>query len=247
MRAYDVELVSGLGRALPALVGVYAGGSIVLGDYVPGRSDLDRFVVVEEPLARDTKDAVVAAVRHEALPCPARGLELVVYTRGAAARPSGGGDFELNLNTGARMAFHASFDPADEPSHWFVLDRAIVRAHGRALVGPAPADVFGPVPRPVILRALASSLRWHAENAGIAGENVVLNAARAWRFAETADWAAKADAAAWARERGADGDLVEAALAAREGREGPPPDPRAALRFLDEVLRRVERAERPRP
>lgn len=240
VHAYDERLVAALVRVLGApLVGVYVSGSVALGDYVPGSSDLDRFVVVAAPLARSLKEDVVAAARHEALPCPARGLELVVYSAEAAARGEGGADFELNLNTGARMPFHVAFDPAEEPAHWFVLDRAIVRERGWALVGPPPADVFAPAPRETVVEALAESLRWHVANAEVAGPNLVLNAVRAWRFAATGAWVSKTEAAAWALEHGADPGLVRSALAEREGRAGPPLDGPAAEQLVAEVLTRL--------
>ena len=237
--AYDAELVARLRAVLGhALVGVYVSGSAALGDYVPGKSDLDRFAVVERALDRATKDAVVAATRHEALPCPARGLELVVYTR-AAARLARGVDFELNLNSGRAMPFHATFDPADEPAHWFVLDRAIVGERGWALTGPPPREVFAAVPRAVALAALRESLAWHAENPEEAGENAVLNAARALRFAERGDWVSKAEAAAWARGHVDDPGVIDAALAARERGSTQRLDRAAASRLLEAVSHRL--------
>jgi predicted nucleotidyltransferase len=104
--AYQDELVARLRTAFDeTLVGVYAGGSWALGDYEPGRSDLDVAAVVRGALPRSANEAILAAVRHEALPCPARGLELVVYSDAAAATSRVDADFELNLNTGAAWRF----------------------------------------------------------------------------------------------------------------------------------------------
>ena len=240
MREYDDVLVATLGSVLrERLVGVYVSGSVALGDYVPGRSDLDRFVVVSSALPRTVKEDVVASTRHESLPCPARGLELVVYTAEAAGRPPRGADFELNLNSGRGMPFHVSFEPADEPAHWFVLDRAIVRERGWALLGPPPEQVFAPVPRHTALAALAQSLRWHGENAELAGPNLVLNALRAWRFAATGEWVSKADAARWGPGQGADRGLVDAALAGRMSAERPPLDAERSEALLARVLAEV--------
>ena len=61
---------------------------------------------------------------------PARGLELVVYTRATAGagRPEPG--FEVELNTGPAMTFRATYDPADRPvadgRFWYALDRSIL-------------------------------------------------------------------------------------------------------------------------
>jgi len=56
---------------------------------------------------------MVSRLRHNALPCPARGLELVVYTLAAAQSGSAKPGFELKLNDGPAMVFRQSFQPAD--------------------------------------------------------------------------------------------------------------------------------------
>jgi aminoglycoside adenylyltransferase-like protein len=226
--AYDRELVSRLEALLgPSLVGVYAAGSWALGDYVPGRSDLDRFVVCGEPLRIEAKQEAVERLRHESLPCPARGLELVVYTRAQAGSPDSDAGFELNLNSGCSVPLHVSFDAADEPRHWFVVDRAIVREQGLALAGPPPAEVFGEIPRATVLAALSESLAWHRANAEEAGENLVLSAVRAWHYAVEGTWTSKLEAAEWARGRLADTAVLDAALEERYGATRPAESPRA--------------------
>ena len=67
------------------LVGAYAAGSVGLDAYEPGRSDVDVALVCEDALAPVRKQRLVSSLRHEALPCPARGLELVVYRRDGRA------------------------------------------------------------------------------------------------------------------------------------------------------------------
>ncbi len=48
--------------------------------------------------------------------------------------------------------------------HWYVIDLAIAREHGRALLGPPPSELIGEIPREEILAALDASDRWHAEH-----------------------------------------------------------------------------------
>jgi hypothetical protein len=195
------------------LVGVYAGGSYALGDYLEGRSDIDVAAVARSRASRERKDAVVAALRHEALPCPARGLEFVLYDAAAVGTPSSEAAFDLNLNTGARMDFRVDYDPRGIEAHWFPIDRSILAQHGVALAGPPPAEVFAPLPRQRVVSILRESLRWH-ELGGAA--DAVLNACRAWRYAADGTWSSKPAAGAWARERGAAG-VVAQALSARTG------------------------------
>src|SRR3712207_6790550 len=79
------------------LLGAYLVGSAAVGDYRPRHSDLDVAAVVKDRVREEALRAAAAAVRHDVLPCPARGLELVVYRRSAMPR------FALNVNTGPGM------------------------------------------------------------------------------------------------------------------------------------------------
>jgi hypothetical protein len=169
------------------LVGVYLTGSGALGGYVHGRSDVDVAVVVREPLERATKDELVAALRHEALPCPARGLELVVYAQGSPVP-------ELNLNSGERMPFHATFEPGEDSPHWFVLDRAIIGARGLTLVGPPPSEAFPPPSEDEVLDALATGLQWYRDRPDEPRDDAALNAVRSRAYVERGEWLSKAEA-----------------------------------------------------
>ena len=222
-------------------VGVYAGGSYALGGYEHGRSDLDVAVVTPGPVAPAVKERLVDLLRHESLPCPARGLELVVYSLPAAAAVDVAPAFELNLNSGAGMDFRLDRAPDPAEGHWFAIDRAILRRHGVALSGPAPDLVFGPIPRRSLLAVLADSLRWHAME-GASPEEAVLNACRALRFALTDEWSSKASAGVWALDHVADRGIVRAALAARSGGETPAAD--EARAFVDGVLARLAQTSR---
>jgi hypothetical protein len=215
--AYLDELVAQLRAVLGAgLVGVYAGGSLALGGYDERRSDIDVAVVTREPLSETEKAMIVASLRHESVPCPARGLELVVYTAETAGSPTPAAGYELNLNTGRAMPLHASYAPGDgHAEHWYGIDRAILAEHGRALLGPPAARLFAAPPRSVLLEILAEAVRWH-EQAGVArDDDAVLNACRALRYAAEGRWSSKQDAGAWACERLPDAALVSEALAAR--------------------------------
>lgn len=83
------------------LTGAYAAGSVGLDAYRPGRSDVDVALTCAAPLDRTVKRELVTALRHEALPCPARGLELVVYTQESARSGTSTPGFEVELNTAA--------------------------------------------------------------------------------------------------------------------------------------------------
>jgi predicted nucleotidyltransferase len=240
---YLDELVARLRTTLGAdLVGVYAGGSLALGGYDERRSDVDVAVVTRGAPGQAAKEKLVASVRHESLACPARGLELVVYTARTAGTPTPAAGYELNLNTGRAMPFHLSFAPGDgQAEHWYGIDRAVIHEHGRALLGPPAAGLFAAPSRSMVLGLLAEAARWH-EQAGIArDEDAVLNACRALRYAAEGRWTSKQDAGDWARTRVADGALVADALAARPG-SGEGLEAARVGRFLGAARRSLEEA-----
>jgi hypothetical protein len=228
----------------PALVAVYAGGSWALGGYEQGLSDLDVTVIVTRPLADSEKQSLVGAVRHESLPCPARGLELVVYTEAVIRSGTAAAAYELDLNTGATMRFRASLSPsaADPGDHWYALDRAILREHGVALAGPPASTIIEPIDRGRLVRRLRASLEWHRSADDRELDNAVLNACRALRFAREGKWSSKESAAQWAVQHGFEPDLVLAALQAREG--GPAPHRPAVERFLANAAEILGESER---
>ncbi len=197
---YLAELVAHIRDELgDRLVGAWLFGSGALGDFDPATSDLDVQVVTTVLLGRSERESLVGRVSHPGLPCPVRGLELVLYAREDLADPLGPA-FQLNLNTGPRMAERLAYDASDEPRFWFVLDVAIGREAGRALAGPPPTEVFPELPEPLVRASLQQALRWFAEN-DAGGGQAALAAARAWAWAEEGRWLAKRPAAVWLTSR----------------------------------------------
>ncbi|GAA3776478.1 nucleotidyltransferase domain-containing protein [Micromonospora maritima] len=231
------------------LAGAYAAGSVGLGAYQPGRSDVDVALLVAASPAGATRRALVDRLRHEALPCPARGLELVVYRRDVAASGTPEPGFEVELNTGATMPFRATYDPADRPAadgrFWYALDRSILRQSGLTLLGPPAAEVFADPP-PAALRALlVDALRWWlalptppGDAPAPGAEDAVLGACRALVRHRDGVWLGKADAGLRVAADDPDAALIRACVAARRG--GPPPSGPAARAFQRRVLAQLD-------
>ncbi len=240
IRRYAEEVAHRLEDVLDGdLLAAYVGGSYALGEYLPGRSDADVLAVSGAPQPRDRKLAVVDALRHESLACPARKLELVLYSKAAVRHPRASPAFELNLNTGAHDRLYFTLGPGDDPRHWFLIDLAVVRAHGVAVVGPPAHDLLAPIPRRWLLAALEETVRWHRENEEARPDDAVLNACRAWHYAVEDAWVAKLEAARWARPRARDGDVLRDAVALRLGDRRRRPAPAGVSRFLDAAARAV--------
>ncbi|ROT29457.1 aminoglycoside adenylyltransferase domain-containing protein [Micromonospora sp. HM5-17] len=196
-----------------ALLGVYPTGSLALHGYTPGRSDLDLIAVVERADAPVLAD-VAARLSHDALPCPATGLEFVLYERAAVAVAGTGAGFALNLNTGRELPPRVSFGPDGDESFWYPIDRSISRQQGVALLGPPPATLLAPVPFEALMSVVIESIDARLRAAGLdLGDNAVLNACRSLRFAVEGRWYAKRLAAEWAvREAPEFGTLIHRAL-----------------------------------
>ena len=203
------------------LLGVWVIGSAGAGVYEPGISDIDVAVAVDEALGEAARRRLAAELSHTALPCPARKLELVVYTRAVLAAPAERLEFELNLNTGAAEPERVTFDIADESPHWFLLDLAIAREASLPLLGPPVGALLGPIPRSASLAALQLSLDWFDANEPDRA-SVVLAACRAWRFAEVGAWGTKPQAAEWAASRHGLRPIVKRALSLRRGEVAEP-------------------------
>ncbi len=206
------------------LVGVYLAGSLAFDAYEHGRSDIDIAVVCATELDDDRKHAIVEALRHESLPCPARGLELVVYSAAAAAAGGPAPGFEVELNTGPRMAYRVTYAGTDrqerDGTFWYGIDRSILAECGVAVVGPPAAEVFGRISDADLLNLLLASLRWHLaaddetadvhtqdgddDRPGAAWtDDAVLNASRALVRGRTGRWLGKQAAGRWLMENSA--------------------------------------------
>jgi len=222
------------------LVGIYFVGSVALGGYVPGESDVDIAAVSESALGEAQKHDVAAAIVEVSEVCPARGVEFTLYRREVAgSRPQGAG-FEVNANGGPRMATAVHLDATADQGFWYVLDRAIAHRSGLVITGPPPRTVFVDVPRRSLLEAMYASMAWHRvhEKATLYS---VLNACRAWRFAEEDVLGSKLEGASWARARWPDTEVIDAAVALRRG-EGAALDQAAVDALLAAAARHLREA-----
>jgi predicted nucleotidyltransferase len=242
------------------LVGAYAGGSIALDAYQPPRSDIDVALVCRSALPSAWKHRLVQRLRHEALPCPARGLELVIYRRDVAISGTADPGFELELNTGAGMEFRATLRAEDRPVEdglfWYGLDRSLLHQSGVPLAGPPPASEAFADPAPADVRCLlVTSLRWWIARTPAGdlptpgAEDAVLGACRSlvWHHGRT--WLSKVAAAEQLLAGLDDGAgeasaLIEQSLAARAG--GPPPSGARARAFQQRALQDISGGRRRR-
>jgi Aminoglycoside adenylyltransferase, C-terminal domain/Nucleotidyltransferase domain len=230
------------------VVGVYTTGSLALGDYRSGRSDIDLMAVVARSEGLDLRRRLARQLDHQVLGCPAAGLEFVLYPLTTVSRPTLDAGYLLNFNTGFALPPVTSFDPGDAPAFWYAIDRAITRQSGTPLYGPPPPQLFAELRFDDLLRIVIASVEAHSDpQEGHLLDNAVLNCCRALSFARDRRWYAKVEAA----ERtlpvaGEFAPLVSAAIASFNSgrREATALDSDTVRAFLSEVMQRLRSALR---
>jgi hypothetical protein len=242
-RRFAEALAGACAAALgPDVAGVILHGSLTLGDYLPGRSDVDLLVVVDEPLS-DTQLAALVAVtasRRAEAPGP---VDLRLVTRQVAASPTPAPPMEayLRLTSTSGVRLEERRHPGERD---LVVELSVCRAHGRSLLGAVPAELIGEVPdRWVVAAGDAQLADWQAigDDPPYA-ELTVLTACRVWRFAEEGRHCSKAAAAEWALRRDPTLGVVGDALRRRHGEPASRIDAAQVQRLLGMVRARLAEA-----
>jgi hypothetical protein len=234
---YLRSCVAVLERALAAnLVGTHLYSSAAVGDFIPGRSDLDVVVVVRRPLARDPALALADELCAVVPPFPTKGLDLTVVTLDSARTEQPTPRVELKVLTFFGDARTADDEPDGDTR--VVMHFACCRDHGIALTGPPPREVFAPVSLPDYLIALGRELN----RAWMPPHYIVLNACRDLRFIEEGVICSKVGGALWALGQGYDPWLIEAALGWQVDGIGPVIDGNLVDEFVAKVAARLAAA-----
>lgn len=239
LKLYLDKLVSVLSDELNGMLhSVMLFGSAAYGAYEPGLSDVDVQAVIVRPLEPADYRRLAEKISHKAIPCPARKLEFVLYTKENAAQRSRNPHHEMNFNTGKCMEEDYVSLNSTEDRHWFLLDIASGIDLGVALYGPEPKEVFAQPRLDWVFECLLESVAWHVSNEA-SSPNSVLNACRGLRFAETGHWGSKVEGAAWALERYSGYPAVKEARDARHHNEAVTRD--EALEFLKFAESEIQR------
>jgi len=232
------------------VVGVYTTGSLALGDYRPGRSDIDLIAVVDGSPSLDRRRQLVRQLDHHELACPASGLEFVVYPLTTVERPTVAAGYLLNLNTGPALPPVTSFDPGDGAAFWYPIDRAITQQSGASLYGSPAEQLFAKLPFDDLLGVVIASVAAHRDlKETDLLDNAVLNGCRALSFARDRRWYAKVEAAERILPRSGEfAALIAAAIAAfGSGRQQSATLDRDSVRaFLSDVLRMLQASTIPK-
>jgi predicted nucleotidyltransferase len=196
------------------VAGVILHGSMATSDYVPGRSDIDLLVVVNDPLTdgqiASLRDAI-EAVKADA-PAP---MDLRVVTRHVALAPTKAPFMDAYFRIKAGHSALLTETRHAEPD--LAVELSVSRANGQALLGPAPAELIAEVPKRLVLEVDDQQLaRW--QEVGSDSEHAVievLTACRIWQFAEEGRHTTKTEAGRWVLARAPGLEVVRQALRRR--------------------------------
>lgn len=223
------------------LIALYLHGSPVQGDYRPGSSDLDVFGVVSGPIGARRCERLVEALKHESLPVPAFGLELILCTDDAVRQPVADTPFTFALSTGSEWGVQIETDGKTSD---ILVHMQLCRQAGIALFGPPAHDVVPPLQLETLREGLTGEMLWHRDdlqnNPSAEGVvNAVLNAARSLWAAEHGEVLSKTEGGEWWLTHHPKEQIVADALDFRKGRTGSPPDVESALDFVEMAIGRI--------
>jgi hypothetical protein len=225
------------------VAGVILHGSLTLGDYLPGRSDVDLLVVVDDPLTDPQLAALIQVTAAHRPQAPGR-VDLRVVTRQVAGAPTLAPPMEIyvEITPGAGWGLYVERRHPGERD--LVVEFSMCRAHGRSLVGAAPAELIGEVPAEWVLAVGDAQLAdWQAIGDDPKhAELTVLTTCRIWRFAEEGRYSSKPAAGAWALGRDPTLQVVRDALAQRYGDPASRIDPGQVAQLLAVVRARLAEA-----
>jgi hypothetical protein len=225
-----------------SIAGVILHGSLVLGGYVSGRSDVDLLVVVEEALGDEQVDGIEAVVVDCTPYAPGR-VDLRFVTRAAAASPAEVPLLELGVEISAELdsgyAFCRQVRERD-----LVVEFSMARAHGHNIIGPRPDQLIGEVPDEWVLKVGDTQLAdWQRIGDDPANaELTVLTASRIWRYALESHHCTKVEAGEWALKQDPRLEVVRDALRQRSVDSTAVIDPAGVQALLGRVRRVVQTA-----
>ncbi|NBD73769.1 DUF4111 domain-containing protein [Patescibacteria group bacterium] len=220
------------------LVGVYLQGSGAQNDFRSGTSDLDVLVVVHNQIPGTQKDILASELDHKKLPVPAAGLDLMIVRKYAAQHLTQAPEYEFWFSTGEY--WDTTVDKNGSTSE-VLMYIATCAEQAQVLSGLDPQQVFSAVPHNILLQTLIDILEWHRTKIldnlhDPLGQYSVLNAARAWMYAEDKKLGSKAEGGMWVLVQESDNELVKNALLIRDEKSTTSPDAKEIDIFLQRVI-----------
>jgi len=139
------------------LVGIYVHGSLAFGCFCWDRSDVDFLAVVDAPLTRAEKAALIELLLRLDADAPPKGFEMSVVLQSACSPFQWPTPYELHFSNAHKENYVnciSYFDTLQGADPDLAAHFTVTRAVGFALCGKPIDEVFAPVPRAHYIRSL---------------------------------------------------------------------------------------------
>lgn len=214
------------------IIGVYLHGSLAMGCFRLGQSDVDLLILVQEPAPPERVRAWAQQIlQSSGNPAP---LELSVLTRAQYSPWRHPTPFTFHFSEEWRPGFLAALDAKSgcngQQENMLDPDLAghftVTRRRGVCIAGIPIASAIPEIPWPDYLDSILRDFTWACERAQVNPVYLVLNTCRIWAAVLDRRVLSKAEGAAWATPRlPPDIQAIVAAAADlyRTGKAGAPP------------------------
>ena len=135
-------------------------GSLVTHDFDMRRSDIDVLMTCATSIGIDAKEALGQRLTHDSLPCPAHGVDLLIYLASEVMELRRAPRYEFSISSGVDWKDEIDLGGAYPGG---LIDLAAARQVGMSFFGSTPQDVLGQCPDEWILEELASGVRWQVD------------------------------------------------------------------------------------
>lgn len=183
------------------LLGIYVHGSIAFGCFNPEKSDIDFLAVVEEAPTLPQKREMIRCLTALADHAPEKGIEMSVLLRRDCEHFAHPTPYEMHYSAAWHESYLADMDgtlarlkgaDADLAAHI-----TVTRAVGIALKGPAPQEMFAPVPAEDYLDSIRGDVENAAEDVLRDPVYILLNLCRVLAYSRSGAVLSKAEGGEW--------------------------------------------------
>lgn len=230
------------------LTGIYLHGSLAMGCFHPGISDIDLIVVVEQPISDKHKLEFLTQVVALNRQAPAKGLEISIVRRRDCAPFCYPTPFVLHFSPMHLSGFLQ--DPYGYVNRMHGVDKdlaahiTMLHQYGMALYGEPISSVFAEVPREAYIDSIWHDIQHAVSDISDSPVYMILNLCRVLAFLREGLYLSKQSGGAWGLEHLPENcrSLVAEALTHYEGGQDMPVDQNRARQFAARLLGLIRQA-----
>ena len=183
------------------LVGFYLHGSIAFGCFTWATGDIDFLAVVDAPLTKPEKEALIRVLLDMDAAAPPKGFEMSVVLRDVCEPFQYPTPFELHFSNAYRARARADLSAYCRDMHGVDPDLAahctVIRCVGETLFGEPIAAVFGEVPRAAYVDSIIGDVRSAPEEIGDNPVYITLNLCRVLAYLQDGAVLSKQQGGQW--------------------------------------------------